>query len=129
WTSMQSSPEGFQKAVAAPLPQDVGEHAIALPAPVEARYVKLVFPANAGAQPWTSVAEIAVREGQASGYVPLLKRHPDLAALLSSGKLPPVAGGTEGASIPAPIDPSACTRPARVDLHPAHAESHDVLVV
>ena len=90
---MQSPTEGFQKAVAAPLPQDLGEHAIALPAPVEARYVKLVFPANAGTQPLTAVAEVAVREGQAAGYVPLLKRHPDLAALLSSGKLPPVAGG------------------------------------
>jgi len=128
WTSMKGT-EDFQKAVAAPLPQDLSEHTIALPAPVEARYVKLVFPANAGAQPLTSVAEIAVREGQAAGYVPLLKRHADLAALLSSGKLPSVDGGTESTSIPAPIDPSSCAKPVRANLHPSHAESHSVLVV
>jgi hypothetical protein len=129
WTSMQSPTEGFQKAVAAPLPQDLGEHAVALPAPVEARYVKLVFPANAGAQPLTAVAEIVVREGQAAGYVPLLKRHPDLAALLSSGKLPSAPGATDSSAIPAPVDPTSCARPARLDVHPTRPESHNVLVV
>jgi hypothetical protein len=129
WTSMQSPTEGFQKALAATLPQDLNEHTVPMPAPVEARYVKFVFPANAGAQPLTGIAEVAVREGQTAGYVPLLKRHPDLAALLSTGKLPPVAAGSAGAAIPAPIDPSACAKPVRADLHPAHAESHSVMVV
>ena len=47
--------EGFQKAVAAPLPQDLGEHAIALPTPVEARYVKLVFHER-----WRPAADVGV---------------------------------------------------------------------
>ncbi len=131
WTSMQSPTDGFQKAAAGPLADGPGEHTVMLPAPVEARYVKLVFPANAGAQPVTTVSEIAVREGQGPGYVTLLKRHPDLASLLATGKLPPPGGGTEAAPAQAPVASAenVCAPPSRPATRAANTESHNVLVV
>src|SRR5581483_4284897 len=87
WLSTKSPTDGFAKTVAAPLPREPGDHVVKLPAPAEARFVRIVFPHNNGGRYGTLIAEFAVHEGRRAGYVPLVQRHPDLQTLLSRGKL------------------------------------------
>jgi hypothetical protein len=124
--SMKSPTEGFVKAAAVSLPREPGAHVVTLPAPKEARFVKIVFPHNNGGPYGSLIDEIAVHEGRRPGYVPLLQRHADLQALLATGQLKPDAAslayqapGSAGAScgIPAAATPPECP------------ESHAVLVV
>jgi Mg-chelatase subunit ChlD len=131
WTSMDSATTGFRKAVASALPKEPGDHAVPLPAPVEARYVKLVITSNNGSGRSTMLADVAVREGQAPGYVPLLQRHADLASLLSTGVLPQSNGrGTSAAPVAAAaIQGDVCAPPARPDVPSANPESRNVLIV
>jgi von Willebrand factor type A domain len=89
WLSTKSATTGFVKAVSATLPHEAGEHVVKLPAPAEARFVKFVFPHNSGSTGGLAVGDVAVHEGQRAGYTPLLARHKDLQALLSTGKLVP----------------------------------------
>jgi len=115
--SMKSAAAGFVKAASVTLPREPGAHVVRLAAPTEARFVKIVFPHNNGATYGTLIDDVAVHEGQRAGYVPLLQRHPDLQALLASGKLTPdpaslayQAPGTAGAScdVPPATAPPAC---------------------
>ena len=118
--STTSPTAGFVKAASAVLPNDDEEHVVTLPTPTEARFVKLTFSAadaSASSKNGIVVGEIAVHEGARAGYIPLLRRHPDLQALLSSGTLTPDAaslayqapGSTAGASCVAPaVVPAAC---------------------
>jgi hypothetical protein len=113
--SSKSATEGFVKVTSTVLPRTPGAHVVRLPRPTEARFVKVVFPHNNGSSPGTLVDDVAVHEGSRAGYVPLLRRHPDLQALLSSGTLTPdpaslayQAPGTAGASCGVP----ATERPA-----------------
>jgi hypothetical protein len=115
--STKSATDGFVRAVAVTLPREPGAHVVKLPAPVEARFVKIVFPHNNGSPYGTLIDEIAVHEGQRAGYVRLLQRHPDLQALNSTGALPPdpaslafQAPGGAGAScgVLAATTPPAC---------------------
>jgi hypothetical protein len=123
WLSTTSPSAGFVKAATATLPADESEHRIALPKPSQARFVKLVLHGKRYGGLTTS--EIAVHEGAAPGYTPLLKRHPDLAALLATGKLTPDAASL---AYQAPGASSAsCTVP--VAAPPACPESQHVLVV
>lgn len=123
WVSSTSPTTRFVKAASAALPADEREHHVALPAPAQAGFVKLVF--HGSRYGGLAVGEIAVHEGEAPGYVPLLKRHPDLAALLATGKLDPdpaslayQAPGSSG---------SSCAIPAAAP--PACPESKHVLVL
>jgi hypothetical protein len=127
--STKSATEGFVRATLATLPRAPGAHVVKLPAPTEARFVKIVFPHNNGSPPGTLIDDVAVHEGSRAGYVPLLQRHPDLQALLSTGTLRPdpaslayQAPGTAGAScgvLPA-MAPPACPE-SKVVLLVAHA--------
>src|SRR5204863_3835509 len=87
-TSMDNAASGFRKAAAMTLPKTAGDHVIAIMPAVQARYVKIAIGGNYGSIRAVLVGDISVREGQAPGYVPLLKRHADLGALLASGSLP-----------------------------------------
>ena len=130
WTSTESPKAGFKKVAAATLPQESGDHDIVFPAPVEVRFVKLVVTSNYGSPIGPAIADLAVREGKAAGYVPFLQRHPDLASLLSTGVLP--ASGSTAATTPAPAsgDPGEpCAPPGKADVHPTIPESKTVLVV
>jgi hypothetical protein len=107
--SMTSATDGFVKAAAAALPREPGAHVVTLPAPREARFVKIVFPHNNGSPYGTLIDEVAVHEGHGAGHLPLLQRHPDLQALLSTGMLTPdpaslayQAPGSAGASCGTP---------------------------
>ncbi len=116
WLSTKSAADGFVKAAAATLPRQPGAH-VSLPAPAEARFVKIVFPHNNGSPYGTLIDEVTVHEGSRAGYVALLNRHPDLQTLLSTGTLSPdpaslayQAPGTTDATcgVPAATTPPAC---------------------
>ncbi len=130
WTSTEGAKSGFKKVATAALPRESGDHDVVFPAPVEARFVKLVVTSNYGSPIGPAIADLAVREGQAAGYVPFLQRHPDLATLLSTGVLP--AGATPPA---APADTAAgdqgdlCALPGKPGVHPTIPESKTVLIV
>ncbi|HWF86851.1 MAG TPA: hypothetical protein VG222_18465, partial [Vicinamibacterales bacterium] len=127
--STTSPTTGFVKAISAPLPDDDGEHAVTLPVPTEARFIKLTFPpptASSYGKNGIAVGEIAVHEGARAGYTPLLQRHPDLQALLSSGKLTPDAASL-AYQAPGSAVGSSCVAPS---VAPAECpESKSVLVV
>jgi Mg-chelatase subunit ChlD len=131
WTSMESATAGFHKVVASALPKEQGDHAVPFPAPVEARYVKLVITSNNGSGWSTMLADVAVREGQAAGYVPLLQRHADLRSLFSTGALPPPGDERRPAAVTAAVGTQGdvCAPPARPDIPSTHAESRNVLIV
>lgn len=129
WTSMDSPTSGFHLAASSTMPQESGDHDIKFPAAVEARYVKLVVKSNYGFALAGIVGDFAVREGQAPGYVPLLKRHQDLASLLSTGALP--AAGAAGVT-PSGGDATSsdlCAKPGKNAPHPGVSESRNVYVV
>ena len=115
--STTSPKAGFVKVVSALLPDDDREHVVKLPAPTEARFVKLTFKGQKDSYgKGLVIGEIAVHEGVRAGYTPLLQRHPDLEALLSSGTLKPDAAslayqapGSAGASCATPaVVPAEC---------------------
>ena len=73
WTSNEGPAAGFTKATAAVLPMASGTHAIAIASPVRARFIKLVVLSNHGSTRYAVIADVAVREGDAPGYQPLLQ--------------------------------------------------------
>ena len=74
--STKSPTDGFVKAAAVTLPREPGAHVVKLPAPTEARFVKIVFSAQTtGPRTASLIDEIDVHEGARAGYVPLLQRH------------------------------------------------------
>ena len=124
--SMKSATDGFVKAAAVALPRDAGAHVVKLPAPAEARFVKIVFPHNNGGPYGALIDEVAVHEGQRPGYVPLLQRHADLQALFATGQLKPDPASF---AYQAPGSPGAsCGLPAAT-ARPDCPESKVVLVV
>ncbi len=124
WTSTESPTAGFTKVAAASLPMAAGSHAITLAAPVRATFVKLAVSSNHGSARYAVMADVAVQEGSAPGYQPLLQRHADLAELLA-GRSP---AAPVPAALPTGIDLESCaaveaTEPSR------KPESRSVLVV
>jgi hypothetical protein len=127
--STTSPTTGFVKAISAPLPDDDNEHVVKLPAPAEARFIKLTFPPPTAASYGKNgivVGEIAVHEAVRAGYTPLLQRHPDLQALLSSGKLTPDAASL-AYQAPGSAAGASCMVPSVVAAE--CPESKSVLVV
>src|SRR4029079_14142103 len=130
WISTEGPKTGFKKVGAATLRKESGPHDVPFPAPVEARFVKIVITSDYGSPLGPAIAEIAVREGKAPGYVPLLERHPALASLLSTGVLPAAgAAATASANADAANDAEPCALPGRPGVRPAVPESKVVLVV
>ena len=109
WTSMEGPTSGFTKVASATLRNENVDQPIIFD-PVEARYVKLRILSNYGDEKWVECAKLKVIEAQRHGYVSILARNPDLAALVSGGS-PTVPAPPAGASpVPAPALPaSGCT--------------------
>ncbi len=129
-TSMDGSTAGFRQVAAATLPKTAGDHTIAMTPAVQARYVKLAISGNHGSIRAVLIGDISVREGQAAGYVPLVKRHPDLGSLLATGILP--KSGMSATPQPAAAVPAAgdvCAPPAAAAVTPRRTESRSVLVI
>jgi hypothetical protein len=129
-TSMDGAATGFRKVAAMTLPKTAGDHVIAITPAVQARYVKLAIGGNYGSIRAVMIGDVAVKEGQAPGYTPLLKRHADLGALLSTGVLPKgAAPPAQPQGVVAPPAGDVCAAPATAGGTPRRAESHGVLVV
>ncbi len=64
-------------------PRRDGGSADSVSEPVEARYVKLRILSNNGSKAYVECGTFKIIEARRAGYVSLLERHPDLAALLS----------------------------------------------
>ena len=129
WTSMEGPNQGFSRVAATSLPMEPGDHPVAFPAPVEARFVKLVINSNHGCPQFTMLAGVAVREAQVTKSASFLGRHADLASLLSSAQ---TAAGPPPTPASVPVvaaQGDLCALPAPRDPAPRHVESRTVLVV
>ncbi len=130
---------GFTKVAAAALRAEMGDQPVTF-APVEARYVEVRILSSQGGQPAGSgvaLGKIKVMEGQRAGYVPLLARHPELAAL-KSGQVPwqeqakaaLAAASSSAGSTPSVAAGGVCAPVSSAPkTAPAHPESRNVLVV
>jgi hypothetical protein len=133
WTSAESATDGFTRVAAASLAREDRLQAIAFP-PVEARFVKLRIVSaytrvlNDEATETPAVAsQVGIYEARRPGYVPLLERNPDLAALVK-GTIPS-APADAAQEIPV-ADPSVCAiRAPGAPKPPKYAESRRVLVL
>jgi hypothetical protein len=131
WTSAASAETGFVKVAAGTVPYEAGVYATPENTfrftPVEARFVKIRFLGNHQAleqrRGEIRVWRIRVLEAQAPGYVPLITRHPEIAA-------PPfVAEGLAAASSQPPPTTAGCAPAALPPLQPGTGESRKVLLV
>ncbi len=95
--------------------------------PVEARFVKVRLLRNyqpeVPKQGGFSMRRIKVFEAQAPGYVPLLTRHPEIAAPLF------VAEGSAAVAAAKPPTVSGCSAETPQPMQPGTGESKDVLLV
>ena len=132
WTSMESATDGFTQVATASLEPEDKDQAITFPA-VEAKFVKLRI---LSAQPqfihdepneWPArLRRVRILEGSLPGYVPLLERNADLAAL-ARGEIPTAPADAVGPPIPA--DGPGCVLPTATPAKPNFAESRRVLVM
>ncbi len=133
WTSVQSPTAGFTRVATATLKDEHVEQSIPF-TPVEAKFVKVrILSAQTtllnGAPTAVPAAMSRVRifEGERPGYVSLLARHPDLAAL-AKGVIPQVPASAAGPPIPAD-GPNSCAVPVETPRKPTFPMSQHVLVV
>jgi len=132
WTSMDSPTTGFTKVASTTLRDEKVDQTIPFPA-VEARYVKLRILSNHGSKQYVQCGRFKVIEARREGYVSLLERHPDLAALLRGTAVStPVPAGAPPPPPPADVlagDGCSVPPPASEVQPPAKPESRKVLVV
>jgi len=138
WVSKDSPDQGFTKVAQKTLSNDPGDQVISFQ-PTTVRYVKIRMLSNYGDKTEVQLGKVKVIEGSGPGYVPMLKRNPDLAALLSGAPLegifpakPPISVAP-GAATTARQSPSGeeCA-PRTVVANPppaAHGGSENVLVI
>ncbi len=134
WTSVQSPTSGFTRVATATLKDEDVEQPIPF-TPVEAKFVKVRI---LSAQPFLSndqpiavpavMRRVRIFEGQRAGYVSLLDRNADLAAL-AKGVIPRAPESAKGAPIPA--EGPACTAPVEAEApkKSKFPESRRVLVI
>jgi len=132
WVSMDSPTGGFTKVASATLRDEKVDQTIPFPA-VEARYAKLRILSNNGSVLYVACGRFKVIEGRRAGYVSLLERNPDLAALLKrTAVATPVPVGAPPAPPPADVLASdGCSVPPQTSKaqSSANPESRKVLVV
>jgi hypothetical protein len=133
WTSTQSPTEGFTRVAVAALKNEDALQPIAFP-PVEARFVKLRIVSaytrmlnGAPAVTPAVASRVKILEGQRAGYVSILDRNPDLAALVK-GVIPQAPASAAGPPLPAG-GLTSCSVPAETPKKSAFPESRRVLVV
>ena len=138
WVSKDSPDQGFTKVGQKTLSHDPGDQTIPFP-PTMARYVKIRVLSNYGHNTEVELGKVKVIEASGPGYVPMLKRYPDLAALLSGAPLEgifpvkqpiPAAPGAATAARQAPAGEGCAPRPVVANPIPAaHGGSENILVV
>jgi outer membrane protein OmpA-like peptidoglycan-associated protein len=138
WVSKDSPDEGFTKVAQKTLSHDPGDQVISFP-PTTVRYVKIRVLSNYGHNTEVELGKVKVIEASGPGYVPMLKRYPDLAALASGAPLegifpvkPPIpaAAGAAPSVRQAPAGEGCAPRPVVANPLPAaHGGSENILVV
>lgn len=86
WTSDESADAGFLKVAQKTFAKDGGEEALSF-SPIEARYVKIRILSNYGSDQDAIIGKVRVTEASGNGYIPLLQRNPDLAALFGGAPM------------------------------------------
>jgi hypothetical protein len=135
WVSQDSPDEGFTKVAQKTLSNDPGDQVISFP-PTTARYMKIRVLSNYGHNTEVELGKVKVIEASGPGYVPMLKRYPDLAALANGAPLE----GIFPVKQPIPAAPSAARQATAVEgcaLRPvvanpppaAHGGSENILVI
>lgn len=132
WTSMEGASVGFTQVATGSLKPEDADQAITFPA-VEAKFVKLRIlsaqPALINNEPnaWPArLRHVRILEADRPGYVPMLSRNKDLAAL-ARGVIPTAPADAAGPPIPA--DGPVCVLPTETPRKSNFAESRRVLVV
>ncbi len=126
WTSTTGPDSGFVKAADGSIarndnPFSVPEASVRFP-PVQARFAKIRLVRTHEAFDEFQLCQVRILEAQAPGYVPLLTRHPEIAAPTF------VAEGLAAASSqPPPV--TGCAPAAAPPLQPGTGESKKVLLV
>ncbi len=111
WTSTLGPKDGFTKVATATLKDENSLQPIAF-TPVDAKFVKLrVLSTQAGPdkRQRAQLRRIRILEGQREGYVSILARNPELAALVKGGF--PAAPADPGGSSPRPGGAATCSAP------------------
>jgi hypothetical protein len=127
WTSTTGPDAGFTKAANGSIERD--DHVNALPestarfSPVEARFVKIRLVRAHEAGRSFRLQRIRIFEAQAPGYVPLLTRHPEIAAPTFVAE-----GLAAAASQPAPGS-EGCVPAQEPPMRAGNGESKNVLVL
>jgi hypothetical protein len=127
WLSSESPTDGFTKVGEASLKNENALQAIDVP-PTEATYVKVRVLSSyvpPGRQN-TLLRRVRVLEGARAGYVPMLERHPALAAL-ARGEIP-IAPADAGGPPPPPGGRDTCQAPPRAGKA-RFPQSRNVLLV
>lgn len=125
WTSSTSPTEGFTLATSATLKSEDVLQPIAL-APAEAKFVKLRILSSHASGQRTVVSRVRILEGVQASYVPMLSRHPGLAAL-ARGEIPIAPAEAAGQRPPAGgVD--TCRPPVKAGKS-RYPQSRNVLLV
>ena len=126
WVSPTSPTDGFTKVAEASVPLEPSafkrsETTLTFP-PVDARFVKVRFATHHPGKQRFRLVQIRVMEAAGAGYVPLLKRHPEI--------LEPtfVAEGAAAAAAQAP-PATGCAPATEPPMQPGNGESKNVLLV
>jgi outer membrane protein OmpA-like peptidoglycan-associated protein len=137
WVSMDSPDKGFTKVAQKTLANTPGDQTISIQ-PTMARYLMIRALSNYGDKSEVQLGKVKVIEGSGPGYVPMLKRNPNLAALLSGAPLegvfpakPPISAALETTSI-RPATPAGECAPRALAVStppPAHSRSENILVI
>jgi hypothetical protein len=131
WTSMAGPDTGFSQVASGTIPHDDNvrgrpESTFTFP-PIEARFVKVRLVSSYDQRPsmrgWFRLARIRVYEAQAPGYVPLLTRHPEIAAPVF------VAEGTAAEAAAKAAPAAGCSASAPPVMQPGTGESRKVLLL
>ncbi len=134
WVSVQSPTDGFTQVGSATLAREDRLQSIAFQ-PVEARFVKLrvlsTYAPAEGGQPGSfslAARRVKILEGERAGYVSILARNPELAAI-ARGELP-TAPPAAALPVPSASEPTACAVPQVETPKPStFSQSRQVLVL
>jgi hypothetical protein len=136
WASSAASPDkGFTKITAVSLKHQSGSQTVTF-SPIETRYVKIRLLSSYGPASTAEISRVKVFEATGAGYISLVDRNPDLAALLRGDpmeavfKTPTAPSGdaATGGSTDKPLAGAACESGV-AELPAAHNQSRSVLVL
>jgi hypothetical protein len=126
WTSPTSGTEGFTKLAEAAVPLEPSafkrpETTLTF-APVDARFVKVRLTTHHAGGRQFRIVQIKVAEAAGAGYVPLLKRHPEILE-------PPFVAEGAAAVAAQPPPATGCAPATAPPMQPGNGESKNVLLV